>query len=112
MSLRFKSRGKKSAAHQCWNFDDLLEKIWDCLRLGKLSTKPKTSGQATHPQWWMPSSRATVEDFCMKIHKNLSNNLNILIPSDKNELKYLPVALALIAFRDSGQTLDTRYWLY
>ena len=39
-------------------------------------------------------------------------NLNILIPSDKNELKYLPVALALIAFRDSGQTLDTRYWLY
>jgi len=42
---------------------------------------------------------------------SFSYNLNILISSDKNELKYLPVALALIAVRDSGQTLDTRYWL-
>ena len=86
MLLRFKSHGKKSAAHQCWNFDDLLEKIWDYLRLGKLSTKPKTSCQVTHPQWWMPSSRATVEDFCVKIHKNLSKNLNILIPSGVGSL--------------------------
>lgn len=50
MSLRFKSHGKKSAAHQCWNFDDLLGKIWDCLKLVKLPNKPKTSCQVTHPQ--------------------------------------------------------------
>lgn len=29
------------SAHHCWNFDDLLEKIWDYLKLVRIYTKPK-----------------------------------------------------------------------
>uniref|UniRef100_A0A2K5Q2F4 OBG-type G domain-containing protein n=1 Tax=Cebus imitator TaxID=2715852 RepID=A0A2K5Q2F4_CEBIM len=51
-----------SARHR-WNFDDLLEKIWDYLKLVRIYTTPKGHGASY--------SRTTVEDFCMKIHKNL-----------------------------------------
>lgn len=73
--------GKKSAAHQCWNFDDLLEKIWDCLRLVKLSTKTKDQLLGLNIPRVDAFLQGHGEHFCMKIYKNLSNNLNILIPS-------------------------------
>uniref|UniRef100_A0A2K6U8B3 Developmentally regulated GTP binding protein 1 n=1 Tax=Saimiri boliviensis boliviensis TaxID=39432 RepID=A0A2K6U8B3_SAIBB len=59
------------SVHHRWNFDDLLEKIWDYLKLVRIYTKPK--GQLpdyTSPKV-LPYSRTTEEDFCMKIHKNL-----------------------------------------
>ncbi|XP_064618976.1 developmentally-regulated GTP-binding protein 1 [Lineus longissimus] len=57
------------SAHHKWNFDDLLEKMWDYLALVRIYTKPK--GQL--PDYTSPvvlkAGSTTVEDFCLKIHK-------------------------------------------
>lgn len=59
------------SAHHKWNFDDLLEKIWNYLKLIRIYTKPK--GQL--PDYETPvilvDGRSSVEDFCNKIHKQL-----------------------------------------
>ncbi|KAL4693893.1 hypothetical protein H8959_013158 [Pygathrix nigripes] len=59
------------SAHHRWNFDDLLEKIWDYLKLMRIYTKPKGQLPDYTSPVVLPCSRTTVEDFCMKIHKNL-----------------------------------------
>lgn len=59
------------SAHHKWNFDDMLEKMWEYLKLVRLYTKPK--GQL--PDYMSPivvqEEHRTVEDFCNKIHKNI-----------------------------------------
>lgn len=53
-----------------WNFDELMEKIWDYLDLIRIYTKPK--GQI--PDYEAPviiRRGATVGDFCNSIHKTL-----------------------------------------
>ena len=65
--------GEKSATRHCWNFDDLLEKIWDCLKLVEhlhQTQRPVSWPDYTSPVV-LPYSGTMVEDFCMKIHKNL-----------------------------------------
>uniref|UniRef100_A0A8C5P8U0 Developmentally-regulated GTP-binding protein 1 n=1 Tax=Leptobrachium leishanense TaxID=445787 RepID=A0A8C5P8U0_9ANUR len=59
------------SAHHRWNFDDLLEKIWDYLRLVRIYTKPKGQLPDYTSPVVLPDSHTTVEDFCTKIHKNL-----------------------------------------
>ncbi|KAG3262610.1 DRG1-like [Ictidomys tridecemlineatus] len=59
------------SAHHRWNFDDLLEKIWDYLKLVRIYTKPKGQLPDYTSPVVLPYSRTTVKDFCMKIHKNL-----------------------------------------
>lgn len=59
------------SAHHKWNFDDLLETMWNELHLTRIYTKPK--GQL--PDYTSPvilsTHKRTVEDFCNKIHKHL-----------------------------------------
>ncbi|KAJ3081842.1 GTP-binding protein, partial [Quaeritorhiza haematococci] len=59
------------SAHHGWNFDDLLEKMWDYLDLARIYTKPK--GQL--PDYSAPvvlrRNACTVEDFCNNIHKGI-----------------------------------------
>lgn len=59
------------SAHHKWNFDDLLETMWETLNLTRIYTKPK--GQL--PDYSSPvivsANKRTVEDFCNKIHKHL-----------------------------------------
>lgn len=59
------------SAHHKWNFDDLLETMWNALSLTRIYTKPK--GQL--PDYTSPiilsKGRLTIEDFCHKIHKHL-----------------------------------------
>ena len=54
-----------------WNFDELLETIWDYLDLIRVYTKPK--GQI--PDYDRPvilsRKNSNVMDFCRKIHKSL-----------------------------------------
>lgn len=53
-----------------WNFDELMEKIWEYLDLIRIYTKPK--GQI--PDYDAPviiKSGATIADFCNNIHKGL-----------------------------------------
>ncbi|VDN15368.1 unnamed protein product [Dibothriocephalus latus] len=59
------------SAHHKWNFDDLLEMMWEYLSLIRIYTKPK--GQL--PDYSSPvilkTSSHTVEDFCNKLHRNI-----------------------------------------
>lgn len=59
------------SAHHKWNFDDLLEKMWNYLLLVRLYTKPK--GQL--PDYSSPvvlkEDHRLVEDFCNKIHRSI-----------------------------------------
>ncbi|KAI1881917.1 hypothetical protein AGOR_G00244410 [Albula goreensis] len=59
------------SAHHRWNFDDLLEKIWDYLQLVRIYTKPKGQLPDYTAPVVLPDGRTSVEDFCLKIHKNL-----------------------------------------
>jgi len=57
-----------------WNFDELMEKIWDYLDLIRIYTKPK--GQI--PDYEAPviiKRGATIADFCMSLHKTLIKEL-------------------------------------
>ncbi|KAJ1760044.1 GTP-binding protein rbg1 [Coemansia sp. RSA 2523] len=59
------------SAHHEWNFDELLEKMWDYLNLVRIYTKPK--GQL--PDYTAPvvlkRDRASLTDFCNTIHKGI-----------------------------------------
>ncbi|XP_067120608.1 developmentally-regulated GTP-binding protein 1 isoform X2 [Centruroides vittatus] len=59
------------SAHHKWNFDDLLEKSWEYLKLIRIYTKPK--GQL--PDYEAPvilnQDKRTVEDFCNKLHRSI-----------------------------------------
>ncbi|KAJ1858635.1 GTP-binding protein rbg1 [Coemansia sp. RSA 1822] len=59
------------SAHHEWNFDELLEKMWDYLNLVRIYTKPK--GQL--PDYTAPvvlkRDRASLADFCNTIHKGI-----------------------------------------
>lgn len=59
------------SAHHKWNFDDLLEKIWNYLALVRIYTKPK--GQL--PDYTAPvvlqQGRTSIQQFCENIHKSI-----------------------------------------
>ncbi|XP_065830898.1 developmentally-regulated GTP-binding protein 1-like [Oscarella lobularis] len=60
------------SAHHKWNFDDLLEKMWEYLNLTRIYTKPK--GQL--PDYAAPvvlnsAKGTTVEMFCNSLHKSI-----------------------------------------
>ncbi|KAJ1933581.1 GTP-binding protein rbg1, partial [Linderina macrospora] len=59
------------SAHHEWNFDELLEKMWEYLNLVRIYTKPK--GQL--PDYSAPvvlkRDKSTIFDFCNSIHKGI-----------------------------------------
>ena len=59
------------SAHHKWNYDSLLEKMWEYLALVRIYTKPK--GQL--PDYTSPvvlqTTRCSIEDFCNKIHRSI-----------------------------------------
>jgi len=59
------------SAHHKWNFDDLLEKMWDYLKLIRLYTKPKGQLPDYSAPIVLPVDRNTIENLCVKIHKSL-----------------------------------------
>uniref|UniRef100_A0A1A8H2G0 Developmentally regulated GTP binding protein 1 n=1 Tax=Nothobranchius korthausae TaxID=1143690 RepID=A0A1A8H2G0_9TELE len=63
------------SAHHRWNFDDLLERMWDYLQLVRIYTKPKGQLPDYTSPVVLPDGRTSVEDFCLKIHKNLIKEL-------------------------------------
>nr|CAD7199730.1 unnamed protein product [Timema douglasi] len=70
------------SAHHKWNFDDLLEKMWEY-------TKPK--GQL--PDYESPvvlhSDRVSVEDFCNKLHRTISKEFKYALVWGSS-VKHLP----------------------
>lgn len=58
-----------------WNFDELLEKVWEYLDLLRIYTKPK--GQI--PDYSAPvvisRKKATIEGFCNRLHKHMVSQM-------------------------------------
>lgn len=54
-----------------WNFDELLEKIWEYLNMIRIYTKPRGQMPDYNAPIVMPQSKRTVEEFCRRIHKTL-----------------------------------------
>ena len=54
-----------------WNFDGLMEKIWQYLDMIRIYTKPKGQIPDYSQPVVLPREQATVELFCKRIHKSL-----------------------------------------
>jgi len=59
------------SAHHKWNFDDLLETMWEKLNLTRIYTKPKGDLPDYTSPVILSTNKRSVEDFCNKIHKHL-----------------------------------------
>lgn len=59
------------SAHHKWNFDDLLEKMWEYLSLVRIYTKPKGQLPDYESPVVLKSDATMVEDFCNKLHRAL-----------------------------------------
>ncbi|XP_055343481.1 developmentally-regulated GTP-binding protein 1 [Paramacrobiotus metropolitanus] len=67
------------SAHHKWNFDDLLEKLWEYLKLVRIYTKPRGQLPDYDSPVILTQERCAVEDFCMKIHKTLIKDFKIAL---------------------------------
>ncbi|XP_076801299.1 developmentally-regulated GTP-binding protein 1-like isoform X2 [Clavelina lepadiformis] len=59
------------SAHHKWNFDDLLEMMWDYLKLIRIYTKPKGQLPDYEAPVVLATNKSSVEDFCNKLHRTL-----------------------------------------
>ncbi|KAJ0404116.1 hypothetical protein ATCC90586_007372 [Pythium insidiosum] len=59
------------SAHHQWNFDELLEGIWDYCKMMRIYTKPRGQMPDYNAPVILHADRPTVEDFCLRIHKSL-----------------------------------------
>ena len=54
-----------------WNFDELLEKIWQYVGMVRIYTKPRGQIPDYNSPVILHQERRGVEDFCDKIHKSI-----------------------------------------
>ncbi|CAK1556431.1 unnamed protein product [Leptosia nina] len=59
------------SAHHRWNFDDLLEKMWEYLKLIRIYTKPKGQLPDYNSPVVLHADKTSVEDFCNKLHRSI-----------------------------------------
>ncbi|CAL8102660.1 unnamed protein product [Orchesella dallaii] len=59
------------SAHHKWNFDDLLEKMWEYLKLVRIYTKPKGQLPDYNSPIVLNTDHRSVEDFCNKLHRSI-----------------------------------------
>ncbi|EDO39890.1 predicted protein [Nematostella vectensis] len=59
------------SAHHKWNFDDLLEKMWEYLRLVRIYTKPKGQLPDYESPVVLKNGLNSIEDFCNQLHKSI-----------------------------------------
>jgi len=57
------------SAHHKWNFDDLLEKMWEYLGLIRIYTKPKGQLPDYESPVVLKDGKSSAEDFCNALHK-------------------------------------------
>jgi len=62
------------SAHHRWNFDDLLEKMWEYLNLLRVYTKPKGQLPDFEDPVVLSQEKHALEDFCNKIHRSLTKD--------------------------------------
>ena len=54
-----------------WNLDELIERMWEYLDLIRVYTKPKGKDPDYDAPVIIQRRKATIEDFCLKIHRNM-----------------------------------------
>lgn len=59
------------SAHHRWNFDGLLEKMWEYLDLLRIFTKPRGQIPDFDSPIVLPSKTCLIEDLCNMIHKGI-----------------------------------------
>lgn len=59
------------AARHLWNFDELLEKIWQYVGMVRIYTKPRGQIPDYNSPVILHQDTRMVEDFCEKIHKSI-----------------------------------------
>jgi len=62
------------SANHGWNFDELLEKMWEYLDLVRVYTKPRGVQPDFDDPVVLRKSHCSVEDFCNTIHKDIVKN--------------------------------------
>lgn len=60
------------SAHHRWNFDDLLERMWEYLKLIRIYTKPKGQLPDYNSPIVLHADHTSVEDFCNKLHRTIA----------------------------------------
>jgi ribosome-interacting GTPase 1 len=77
-----------------WNVDELMEQMWEKLKLVRVYTKPK----GKMPDYTAPvvlrSTASTVEDFCNAIHKTIVDEFKLAIVYGKS-VKHQPQRVGL-----------------
>ncbi|CAK9300055.1 unnamed protein product [Gordionus sp. m RMFG-2023] len=63
------------SAHLRWNFDELLETMWDYMNLVRVYTKPKGQIPDYDSPVILKQRSKSVEDFCNNIHKSILTHL-------------------------------------
>merc|ERR1712187_1068297 len=58
-------------AHHEWNLDGLADMIWKYMELYRIYTKPKGQIPDYTAPVILPSSKTTIGDFCLRIHRTL-----------------------------------------
>lgn len=79
---------------QGWNLDDLLEMMWDRLKLVRVYTKPKGKLPDFNEPVVLRSDRCSVEDFCNSIHKSLVEDFKNALVFGKS-VKHQPQVVGL-----------------
>nr|WIM01493.1 GTP-binding protein 128up [Limnephilus lunatus] len=67
------------SAHHRWNFDDLLEKMWEYLKLVRIYTKPKGQLPDYNSPVVLHSEHTSVEDFCNRLHRSIIKEFKIAL---------------------------------
>lgn len=62
-----------------WNVDELLEQMWDKLKLVRVYTKPKGQLPNFDEPVVLKAGRHSVEDFCNAIHKSIVDDFRVAI---------------------------------
>jgi small GTP-binding protein len=62
------------SARERWNFDDLVDIIWQKLKMIRVYTKPKGQIPDLEQPMVLPADKRTVHDLCLRIHKSLAEN--------------------------------------
>ncbi|KAH9828855.1 Ribosome-interacting GTPase 1 [Teratosphaeria destructans] len=62
-----------------WNVDELMEQMWEKLRLKRIYTKPKGKLPDYTAPVVLKNGRDTVEDFCNSIHKSIVEQFRVAI---------------------------------
>ena len=59
------------SAHHKWNYDSLLEKLWDYLKLVRIYTKPKGQLPDYESPVVLQANYCSIEAFCNKLHRTI-----------------------------------------